>query len=173
MAVKYKNNDRRMYIFLAVSSLIVFLLSASVMPFSMKPTADLMLCFVVVIPCFASKKAAYVTAVLLGFFADLFINAPTCFSPVVYLACTAIVPLFHRYFARMRFTTAAVCAIPSIALRALVGTVTLMASFKGATLSSVLSRVILPEMVINFAFTLVCAFVCIFVVEKFRINRAL
>ena len=141
------------------------------MPFAMKPAADLMLCFVVTVPCFAHKKASYVTAVLLGFFADLFINAPTCFSPVVYLACTAIVPLFHRYFVRIRPVTTAVCALPSIALRAIVGTVTLMTGFKGARLSSVLVCVILPEMLINFAFTLVCAFVCMFIVEKFRINR--
>ena len=176
MAIKTKSlykNDRRIYVFLGVMSLVVFLLSSSVMPFiageKAFPAGDLMLCFACLVPAFVPVKSAVVFALVLGFLSDLFLNEPQCFSPIIFLVSVLLVSFFYRFFSRIGSLTMAVCALPCLAIRSIVDTFVIMASYKDSKAFDVLSAITLPSLAVNFALSIVTAFVLRKLIKKLGI----
>ena len=174
--MKFKGtSDSKNIVFLVVFGILCFLISASVLPFAAEvgtmPCPDLLLCLCCVIPKFYEKKASCVFAVVLGFFSDLFINTPLLFSPVVYLLCAAFVPYFYGYFKKVGTVVSAVCALPLLILRQIVGTVIIMSVRKTAVLGTVVGKVIFPELMAEFAIVLVLSFVIKLVGGYFGVRK--
>lgn len=175
MLYSKEKNKKRLYIFLVIWGLVLFLVQGTVVPFLANaknmPLADLLLCFVCIIPCFASIKTSAVFAVCAGFLVDLFINYPTALSPLVYLSGVCLVYLIFGYFSNINVVTAAVCSIPAFLLRATVECAgVIFAGGKTQLLWSVLCRYFVYGVMINFACVLVIAFILTPFLKKMKFN---
>lgn len=174
MAYAYNKNSKGIYVFFGILSLIVFLVSASVLPFLSQTKnfamPDLALCLVCILPCFMSVKTACIYALSLGFLSDLFINSPVCFSPVIYLAAVCIMPYFHSHFSRVGTVTAAVCSIPAFLIRGTVGAAVMIYVYGGENFKSIITAKLLPELGVNLACSLVICAVIFYIVEKSRLK---
>lgn len=163
MKLRNEDSSTKSTVFFAVTGLVCFFAACSVFPFlpgfSRTNAPDLLLCLCCVIPKYYDTKKSCVLALILGFLADLFINTPVLFSPVIYLASAVFTPYFYRYFNRIGTIVSAVCALPMLALHGLIGTAVVMYVRKTAVLGTVLTKVILPELIINFAFVLLVGFI--------------
>lgn len=150
-------------VLLTVASVICFLLSTAVIPFLFKsaflPVPNLMLCFVCCIPSLASLKTSALFSLILGFLNDLFVSEPTSFSPIVFLVSVCLVCYFYTHFSRIGTHVMAVCSLPPIVLSAGVMTFAAMANFKDASALSVLTKLSLPYIAVNFAFAIITAFI--------------
>lgn len=176
MLYSKQNNKKSLYIFLAVSSLVLFLVQGSVIPFiageKNMPYADLLLCFVCIMPCFADFKTSAVFAVCLGFLADLFVFYPTSLSPLVYLTGVCLVFWLYSYFTNISVVTAAVCSIPAFFVKSAAECV--CSFFAGAgtqQLTAMLYRSFVYASLINFAAVLIIAFVTKPFLKKLRFNK--
>lgn len=165
MALKYrKKNETGTYIFVSVFGLVLFLLSASVVPFLAGqkgvPSPDLLLGLVCASSAFLDRRKACIFAVIFGFMSDLFITSPTAFSPIVYLAAVLIVPRCLMFFSRHGTVITAVCSVPAIAVRCIVRAVATSAVFGGVPFASLLSDNVLYTFMFTFASCIVICFVC-------------
>ena len=178
MAFRIKSSAKEMkgiYILLSVMSFVFFVLSSSVIPFMSpvgKTSGDALFCFVCCIPAFVPRKSAVIYALILGFLADLFINAPTSFSPVIYLVSVVVAFYFYGFFSRVGSLVIAVCALPCLVIKGVVDTFSLMAQFEDSTASAVIGAKTFPSLVLNFAFAIVIAFILRTITKKFRIFYA-
>ena len=143
--MKYKksyDNEKRLNIFLIISAVICFLVASSVLPFATGKgngvPCDILLCFVCALPFFAGMKKAGIFALALGFANDLFIEAPTQFSPVVFLACILIAPAIARFFSRVGTLVIAICTLPCILMKDVFGMVVSLLVTEGANVSGIL-----------------------------------
>lgn len=177
MALKNKNNSKKLYIFLILAGIVCFLLASSVMPFVSEAKGnevpDVLLCFVCAVPFFAGSKKASIFALAAGFFADLFINSPTALSPVVFLACVWIVPAVAKLFSRTGTLVISICTLPCILLRAAVGIISTLISVDGAGFARVMSDFSPLSIVFNFACAICVSFVMRFVAKKLRIQSVI
>lgn len=176
MALKNKllyKDDKRIYIFLGIMSLIVFLLSSSVLPFisdgKVGPEGNLVLCFVCLIPAFVPMKSAAIFALVLGFLCDLFIYSPESFSPIVFLVGVFVVSYLYRFFSRTGTLVMAVCSLPCLALKMVLDTFAVMASHNDSGAFDVISKLTLPSLAINFAFAIAAAFILRLLTKKLGI----
>ncbi len=169
MALKYKKDNKKVYIFFAVISLVVFLLSSSVIPFinekSTLPTADLCLCLVCIMPIFLPFKAVCIYAVSLGFLCDLFINAPSSLSPVIYLFAACVTPFVLSRFARKGAIVTGVCSVPAFAARSICGCLTVFLTY-GRTNAGSLALYGFTEICVNLAVCIVLGAAVGFVADK-------
>ena len=173
MAFKYKNKEIRekrnaaKYIFISVFALILFLISASVIPFIAQngriPSGDLLLCLIGAFCAYATLKEGMVFALIFGLLADLFLYPPTSFSPIVYVAAVIVTGLLLKRFARVSSIIVAVCTLPAILIRCSVETVNALTNSDGLSLWDILGAYTLPMVVINFA----CAIVICFIFRRF------
>ena len=169
MAFKFKNgspikkSNKAKYIFTGVFALVLFLVSASVIPFFMLegnlPCADLLICLVCAVCPYFTLKESCVTALICGFLADLFLYPPTSFSPVVYVAAVVVTGYFLRRFRASTSVSMAVCSLCAIFIRCAVETVGALSVTEGVSLWDILSSYTLPMVLINFASAIVICFI--------------
>lgn len=180
MALKYgkiKSDGRknvRLYVFFGIMGLLLFLLTASVLSFLSDkkglPDADLLLCLVCAACAFMPEKKACIYALVFGLFADLFLFAPTAFSPIVYMVAVLVTSRLYKGFSRLGSVIMAVCSMPAVAIRGTVDAVVTMTLFKDASLRSILLEKSLPFMLIGFAWAIVICFVCRRIVLWMRLD---
>lgn len=173
MALKYrKKNDTGAYVFASVMGLITFLLSASVMPFlagaKNLPAPDLMLALVCALSVLLPVRHACIFAVIFGFVADIFIYAPTAFSPIVYLAAVLIVPNLLRFFTRHGTVIIAVCSVPAILLRCVVRMFATAAEFAEPSFLQIARDSLVYTFLFTFACVIVICFICRLFIRKIK-----
>lgn len=177
MFIKSKENSKKLYVFLIVSSVVLFLAASSVLPFLFGAkgmnTPDVLLCFVCTLPFFTDRKKGSIFAVALGFLADLFITPPVSLSPVVFLLCVLIVPLSARLFSRTGTLVIAICTLPCIILRAVTGIAMTLIVVDGANFAKAVSDYSLMSVVVNFACAICVAFVMRFVSKRLKIQSSI
>ncbi len=161
--------------FFIIVSVVCFLLASSVIPFftvfGTMPCPDLLLCLCCVLPRFCAFKKSCVYAVALGFLSDLFINTPHLLSPVIYLAAAVLIPYFYGHIKKTGTVSAAVCSLPILLLRAILGTVVVLVIRQEATLGTVLKNIAFPELIVNFAFVLILGFILRVLTKHFGIQN--
>ena len=173
MSYRFRKDEKPTHIFLAISALVCFLVSSSVLPFlsSVKshPSPDILLCFVCLLPFFTDTKTSAIFAVSLGFLSDLFITAPLCLSPIVYLAAVYISARCHTYFASTGSLSLAISALPSIVLKLVVNSVGVLLTVEGSNISGMSFWGGVLSVIITFASAIVLAFVLRFIYKKLKI----
>ncbi len=172
--MKYtKTEINNNYIFVPVF-VIYFLLSAVVVPrlnnygYGIVPDAMFALCMV--FSLFANKKSACIYAVIFGTLMDLFVMPPFHFSPVVYFLSAYFITRFSWVFSKITAPVAAVCSVPFLLARAVVGMFYLLYSYK-APLGQIMSKCIAPEFFFNLAAVIVTFFIFKLVLKIFKINK--
>lgn len=180
MAFKYGKirnggtSNKGLYVFFGVFALLLFLIIASVFSFLGNekglPDADLLLCLVCAACAFMPEKHACIYALIFGLFADLFLYAPTAFSPVVYIVSVLLTSRLCKGFSRLGSVVMAVCSMPAMAIRGTVDTVVTLMLFKDASVKTVLLEMCLPFMLVSFAWAIVICFICRRVVMRLRLN---
>ncbi len=163
--MKYKTNknaDKKPVVILAVTAVICFLLSSSVIPFVFPKSLgmpDLLLVLCCVISAFTARLPACIFALTLGFMQDLFIGVPMHFSPVVYLVAVLVMPALLRHFKNPGTVTCAVCSLVCFVPKSAVGIFMAMTKYDDAAFFDVVVKIVLPEILVNFACSLVLFFV--------------
>ena len=155
-----------LYVFLFLLSAVSFLGKE---PY-IKP--DLMLAAAAVCPLFCEKKSSALFALAAGFLTDISVTPPYHFSPVLFLACAYFVPRFAAVFSRINVFTALVCSVPLLLARALTGTVYLMSHYEGTSLSAVLKRSVMPELLANLAAVAAVYLIASALIRLFKLKRA-
>ena len=170
------NSEKKLVVMFSILALVSFLLSSSVLPFTISREGfmrlpDLLLILCCIMPLFAGRVLCCIFALVCGFLQDLVISVPYNFSPVVYLVAVCVIPFFLGHFKTPGTLSGAVCALPCLALKTLVGVLVLTARYSDAGLGSVLMSVALPELVVNFACTIVMLFIIRRLVRWFGLGR--
>lgn len=172
--IKSKENDKRLHIFLVCAAVICFLLASSVLPFAAEggrgEPCDIILCFVCTLPFFAGKRKAGIFALALGFAADLFINAPTAFSPVILLVCVFVVPAVARFFSGNGTLVMAICTLPCIIMKDVLGMAVSLFTAEGASISGVISHYRPFTVLADFACAICVAFIMRFFSKRLHIK---
>lgn len=151
-----QTTEKSIKVFYAVVCVIFFLISGSVIPFmGLKTMPDILLCLCCILPKYLPRKDCCVYGILLGFFTDLLVGSPMHFSPVIYLVPCVFAPYLFSFFNRVGTVTAAVCSLPFLLLKGIVGSVYLMSTEHTVSLSFIISRFILPELLVNFTSVLI------------------
>ena len=160
---KSNDNEKRLNVFLIISAVICFLVAASVLPFAtgkgMGAPCDILLCFVCTLPFFAGMKKAGIFALALGFANDLFIGAPTQFSPVIFLVCVFIVPAIARFFSRVGTLVIAICTLPCILMKDVFGMAVSLLVTEGANVAGILRDYRPFTILMDFACAICLAFI--------------
>lgn len=112
------------------------------------------------------RNISCIFALTLGFLSDLFINPALHFSPLLYLASVLITPLFYFGFNRVGTVTASVCALCSLALAGFVRVFAVFIS-AGGSLKELIFHITLPELLVNFAFTLLTGYLLKLLCSRF------
>lgn len=169
-----RENNKKLYAFLIISAVVAFLAASSVLPFVFGKkgfnTPDILLCFVCTLPFFTDRKKAGIFAVAIGFLTDLFIMSPTSLSPVLFLACTLIVPLIARLFSRTGTLMMAICTLPCIVLRAALKIIMSLVTVEGASLTKAIGDYSFLTLVTTFACAICVSFVMRVVSKKIKIQ---
>lgn len=174
--MNYGNSEKKQIVMFGILALLCFLLSSSVLPFAISREGfmrlpDLLLVLCCIMPAFLGRVPCCIFALVCGFLQDLVISVPLHFSPIVYLASVCVVPYFLSYFKKPGTLSGAVCALPCFALKSLVGVLVLTAKYSDATIGSVLVTIALPEIVINFACTIIMLFIIRRVIRLFGLGH--
>ena len=171
--IKSNNNEKKLNIFLIISAVVCFLAASSVLPFAMgtgREPCDIILCFVCALPFFTDTKKAGIFALALGFAADLFINSPVSFSPVVLLVCIFIVPAVAKLFSRCGTLVMAICTIPCIVMKDVFGMIVSLFTAEGASLPGILSDYRPFSILIDFACAICLGFLLRFIAKRLHIQ---
>lgn len=161
-------------VFLAVCGTVCFLLYSSVLPFFVKDGSvlpDLMLCLCCGAASIYDEKTCCVFAIILGFAADLLVNQPFCFSPVIYLTAVLCVLRFGNLFKRRGTLNTAVCGVPALLLRETVLTLHTLGISESVKAADVITDSMLPSLAVNFAFAMVVTFCVRRLNAFFRIQK--
>jgi cell shape-determining protein MreD len=173
--IKSEKKNTGLYVFFGILGLLLFLLTASALSFISNrkglPDADLLLCLVCAACAFMPAKRACVFALVFGLFADLFLFAPTAFSPIVYMIAVLLTSRLYRGFSKLGSVVMAVCSIPAFAVKNSVDTVVTLTLFRDASLKKILIDTSLPFMLINFAWAIVICFVCRKLILHLRLDQ--
>ena len=173
MKYNYKGEGAGKHIFLGVTALVCFLLASSVFPFlsspdTAKPLPDIMLCFVCALPAFTDIKKASIYALALGFLADLFVNLPTAFSPVVFLCCMMLAYACQKYFSRVGTLVIAISTIPCSIVRKAVRFAVASFTVGGAAAKKELFMGFPMWLVVDFALAIALSFIMRVICKKMR-----
>lgn len=159
----------------AVLFVLYFLLSSSVMPLldGTKPgiVPDIMLCLCCVAPLFLERRTACVMALVAGAFTDLFVMPPFHFSPVLFFLAAYFIPEITKVFSKLNAAGAATGSVLFLLARGILGTFYLISQFSGASFANILTKCIIPEFLINFAFVIITYFVASLAARLFRLRE--
>lgn len=174
MIIRHKENNRKLYTFLIIAAVVVFLAASSVLPFFSNVNGmrapNILLCFVCTLPFFTDIKKTGIFAVVLGFLADLFITAPASLSPVVFLACVLIVPLTARLFSRTGTLMIAICTLPCILFRVVSEIAVSLIAVDGAGFAKAVGDYSFESVAVDFACAICVAFIMRVVSKRLKIQ---
>ncbi len=166
----YKDKQKNgVTILFAVIFAVYFLLSAVEVPV-IKINPEILLCLACVCPAFCSTKSSAVLCLVFGFLTDISVTPPQHFSPLVFLLCAFAMPKLLGFFSRVDAGVCAVCSLPLLLCRSVVGLAYLMNLHKGVGVWQLIKTLLLPELVLNVAGVIITYFICVALVKLFKVK---
>ena len=150
-------------VFFGLLFLLVFLLSATVFPYTgytgkeavrIVPDVLFALCFVSGIVC-KDRRYAALLALVFGALSDFFLTPPTHLSPILFFLSAYFSSAAVGIFTSVNAVTATVSSLPFFLARSVTGGLFLLTENGNESFGTIVKSILLPELCVNVAVTFI------------------